>query len=94
MRSDRRHFRQHSDYTICARFEQTWHFWDYESVFAPATHGPIEQDVLWKFNLPSTQRVAVLRLFDEYNPNAFSLFDSEEALMETMWLRELTLREK
>ncbi|MGA2772973.1 MAG: FRG domain-containing protein [Bryobacteraceae bacterium] len=94
VRSHRRHFRQQSDYTICARFEQTWHFWDYESVFVPSTPVPIEQDVLWKFNLPSTQRVAVLRSFDEYNLNAFSLFDSEEALLETMWLRELTLREK
>ena len=92
MRSHRRHFRQQSDYTICAKFEQTWQFWDYESVFVPPAPQVIEQDVLWKFNFPSVQRVAVLQLLDEYNLNAFSLFDSEEALLETMWLRELVFR--
>ena len=92
VRSHRRHFRQQSDYTICAKFEQTWRFWDYESVFVPPAPQVIEQDVLWKFNFPSVQRVAVLQLLDEYNLNAFSLFDSEEALLETMWLRELVFR--
>jgi hypothetical protein len=51
------------------------------------------QDVLWKFNIPSTERLKVLRLLnDDYNINAFSLFGSEESLMETMALRELDLR--
>lgn len=50
------------------------------------------RSTLWKFNFPSVQRVAVLQLLDEYNLNAFSLFDSEEALLETMWLRELVFR--
>jgi hypothetical protein len=92
IRSDRRHFRQKSDYTICANFEKTWRYWEYESVFEAPVSTHFQQDVLWKFNLPSTQRPSILNLLDEYNLNAFSLFDSEEALMETMWLREHEFR--
>jgi hypothetical protein len=47
------------------------------------------QDRLWKFNIPWTERLKVLRILDTYNLNAFSLFDSEESLMETMALRTL-----
>jgi hypothetical protein len=52
-----------------------------------------EQDFLWKFNLPSAERVKVLRLLNDYNLNAFSLFDSEESLLETMWFREYALKQ-
>jgi hypothetical protein len=50
------------------------------------------QDVLWRFDILSEERVKVLRLLNDHNLNAFSLFDSEEALLETMWLREQILR--
>ena len=46
-------------------------------------------DVIWKFNLPATERLKVLKLLDRSNINAFSLFQSEESLMETMAFREL-----
>ena len=55
------------------------------------TDGP-KQDYLWRFDLPSEERVRVLRLLNDYNLNAFSLFDSEETLLETMWFREQVLR--
>ena len=47
------------------------------------------QDVLWKFNIPWSERMRVLRLLDAYNLNAFSLFESEECLMETLAIREM-----
>lgn len=91
VRSHRRHFRQQSDYTICCGFDPDlgWHFHPHESVFGSR---PDKQDFLWKFNLPSTERIKVLRLLNDYNLNAFSLFDSEEALLETMWFREHILK--
>jgi hypothetical protein len=58
-------------------------------VFARNASG---QNLLWKFNIPWTERLKVLKLLDDYNLNAFSLFDSEEALTETMALRELEFR--
>jgi hypothetical protein len=44
---------------------------------------------LWKFILPWTERAKVLHLLNDFNLNAFSLFQSEEALMETMATSEL-----
>jgi hypothetical protein len=44
---------------------------------------------LWKCNISSAERLKVLRLLDEYNLNAFSLFSSTESLMETIALRKL-----
>jgi hypothetical protein len=90
VRSHPRHFRQQSNYTICAEFRENtgWHFHPHEPIFG----GRGEQDFAWKFNLPSTERLSVLRLLNDYNLNAFSLFDSEESLLETMWFREYVLK--
>jgi hypothetical protein len=52
-----------------------------------------EQDLRWKFNIPSTERLKVLRMLDSYNLNSLSLFGSEESLMETMALRELDFKQ-
>jgi FRG domain-containing protein len=91
VRSHPRHFRQQSDYTICGAFDRRlgWRFHPHEDVFG--SRGA-KQDVLWKFNLPSSESSKVLRMMDEYNLNAFSLYDSEETLLETMWFREHVLR--
>ncbi len=88
VRTDRRHFLQQCEYTMCIRFDTEWRFHQYENVFDT---GPGQQGHLWKFNIPLTERLAVLRLLDSYNLNAFSLFGSEESLMETMAFRELEL---
>jgi hypothetical protein len=87
VRTHARHFRQHSDYTICAAFDEStggWRFHQHDPVFW--NRG--KQNYLWKFDLPSTERMKVLKSLDDYNLNAFSLFDTEEALLETVWLRE------
>jgi hypothetical protein len=93
VRSHHRHFRQQCDYTICGGFDDSvkqWRFESHDQVFDRRRPG---QDFLWKFNLPSSERGKVLRLLDEYNLNAFSLFGSEESLLETMWFREQVLKE-
>jgi hypothetical protein len=60
--------------------------------FAVGSSGTLGIVSEWKFNIPSTERTKVLRLLNDYNLNAFSLFDSEEALLETMWFREHVLK--
>jgi FRG domain-containing protein len=90
VRTHARHFRQQSDYTICAAFDEKgvgWRFHPHDPVFW--SRG--KQDYVWKFDLPSTERTAILKSLDQYNLNAFSLFDSQETLLETMWLREQVL---
>jgi hypothetical protein len=87
VRTHARHFRQHSDYTICAVFDEKsggWRFHKHDPVFW--NRG--KQDYLWKFDLPSTERIAILKSLDQHNLNAFSLFDTQETLLETEWLRE------
>jgi hypothetical protein len=90
VRSHPRHFRQQSDYTICASFEANsgWEFHPHGPVFGHRD----KQDFLWKFNIPSSDRIGVLQGLDDYNLNAFSLFDTEETLLETMWFREHVLK--
>jgi hypothetical protein len=88
----RRHVLQQSDYSVCATFEtgdMKWRFTPHEQ--AVVTDNGSDPDRLWKFNLPSKERFKVLRFLDEANLNAYSLFGSEESLMDTMALREIDL---
>jgi hypothetical protein len=90
VRTHARHFRQQTDYTICAAFDEKfagWRFYAHDEVFWKRG----KQDYVWKFDLPSTQRIAILKSLDQYNLNAFSLFGSQETLLETIWLREQVL---
>jgi len=90
IRTHRRHYLQQGEYTLCLNWELDigWRFVAHESVFS---RNDPKQDFLWKFNIPWTERVKVLRSLDDHNVNAFSLFDSDEALLETIALRRLTL---
>lgn len=91
VRSHRRHFRQQSDYTICGELDLDygWRFSSHQR--AIETRRP-NQDYAWKLDIPSGLRVEILRSLNDYNLNAFSLFDSEESLLETMWLKEQVLK--
>jgi hypothetical protein len=89
VRAHRRHFLQQGEYTICLRWDPgvPWRFVSHEDVFDGTDD---TQDLIWKFNIPFSERTKVLKLLDDYNLNAFSLFDSDEALLETIALRRLT----
>lgn len=85
VKTHRRHVFQQSQYTICMSFQDEWRFESYDSVF---DKGHRQQACCWKFRIPVTERRKVLALLDEYNLNAFSLFGSEESLMDTLATRE------
>ena len=87
----RRNFLQQSEYTVCLshKIGHGWSFAPHEGVF---TLDDPNQDLLWKFTLPSTERLKVLKRLDAYNLNAYSLFESEESLMETIALREIDFK--
>jgi hypothetical protein len=89
IRSHRCHFLQQCEYTICsAQRKGAWHYACHEEVFARDAR---DQDVLRKFNIPARERLKVLRVLQDYNLNSFSLFASEESLLETLALREFQL---
>jgi FRG domain len=82
----RRHFLQKSEYTVCLRWrENSWQFAPHDEVLSG---GQAMQDILRKFALPASERLKVLSHLGRYNLNGYSLFGSEESLMETMALRE------
>jgi hypothetical protein len=88
VRTDRRHFLQQSEYTICLVRDHEWRYAAHEDAFGRDDPG---QDLLWQFSIPASERDKVLRALDTYNLNAFSLLGSEEGLVETMAERELPL---
>jgi hypothetical protein len=94
VRTHKRHFRQQSAYTVCANYQQSdfdnsymWHFVSHQTVFD--MQQPTAQDLLWKIVIPSSECSKVLMLLDQFNLNAYSLFGSEESLMETLAYREI-----
>jgi hypothetical protein len=90
LKTHKRHFRQQSRYTACAQFEHPrgWSFRPHESVLKLENK---RQDLLWKIEIPSSERRKVLGYFDKFNLNEFTLFDSEEGLMEMLAMREMDL---
>ncbi|MGA9796339.1 MAG: FRG domain-containing protein, partial [Rhizomicrobium sp.] len=92
VRTHKRHFLQQCEYTLCATMQTgEWRFAEHES--AGTDWDDNEENFLvnfqlFKFNIPGKERIKVLKLLDRYNLNAFSLFGSEESLMETMARRQ------
>lgn len=85
-----RHWLQQSQYTICTiKKGNDLYYSCHESVFSEVSES---QDILWKINIPACESLKVLHNLDKMNINAFSLFGSEESLMETVALREFHLR--
>jgi hypothetical protein len=86
----RRHYDQQAEYTICTFFEdKKWRYVPHGTVFDSEDKFAVEvQDLLWKFDLPGSERKKVLKELNDYNLNAFSLFGSPESLMESLFVRE------
>src|SRR5450432_3595771 len=62
VRTHRRHVLQQSEYSICAVNGRVWCFAPHEEVFG---RNDRHQDILTKINIPSTERLKVLKLFDD-----------------------------
>jgi hypothetical protein len=84
----RRHVLQQSQYSFCVTYDSEWRFATYDSVFEKGVH---QQGTCWKLTIPTSEGPEVLRELQGHNLNAFSLFGSEESLMEALALREFTL---
>jgi len=86
-RSHPRHFLQQGGYTVCLKENDAGIcFAEHEEVFARADG---EQDLLWKLNIPTSERRRVLNHLDRHNINAHSLFANEEGLARTIAFREI-----
>jgi len=91
VKTDKRHFLQQSGYTFCAKLKnnQIYHYAKHDEVVA---RGDENQDLMKKYIIPSKEKIKVLKQLEKYNINPFSLFNSEESLMDTIATREFFLK--
>lgn len=91
VRAPRRHFRQQSCYTTCTLFDPAkgWSFVPHNLMLEAEN---TDQMVLWKIILPATLRKDILTMLDRFTLNAFSLFEDDNSLMETLAFREVDLK--
>lgn len=85
-RTHPRHFQQQSQYTICTVFDRTIRFARHDDVFDADDPN---QDELIKFTLPGSERPTALHRLEIANVNAYSLFGSEESLLEVIAIRQI-----
>lgn len=98
LKTHKRHYLQHTKYTICVKnYGVTQGFGKYEEAFSASEQlncydgGKHRQDSLIKYAIPSSERKKVLRQLDKMNITYVSLFETEDALIETLALREMQL---
>lgn len=85
--SHKRHYAQQCEYTICTiRGDEGDFYESHERAIATNQSGG---DMLIKYILPWEEREKVLRILHRMNVTAFSLFGSEESLMETLAYQEI-----
>jgi FRG domain len=86
----KRHFLQQSQYTFCTEIDGgTVYYTKHQNVVA---RNDQQQDLLWKFNIPVSERRSFLAQLNKMNINAFSLFGSEDSLVETIAVSEIYVR--
>lgn len=88
----KRHVLQQSQYSICTELNDAYKpiFANHELVFKKSDK---RQDRLWKFNVPSTERNKALKSLNKMNINSYSLFGTEDALVESISTSEIIKNE-
>lgn len=88
----KRHFLQQSNYTICVVMGvDDEHYASHEKA---VSGGGDDQDVLWKINIPASVRKEALGELNKMNINAYSLFGTEDSLMEATAINEILLQDR
>ncbi|MCB5944575.1 FRG domain-containing protein [Acidocella sp. KAb 2-4] len=88
----RRHFMQQGEYTLCLQWERAEAMWKIVPHEAALKSGIPDSESFYeivKFIIPISEKGAALRELDEQNINAYTLFGSEEGLINTMAFRKL-----
>lgn len=84
----KRHVLQQSQYSICVELDKENNeiYANHELVL---TINEGRQDKLWKFNVPSTERNQALKSLNKMNINSYSLFGTEDSLVESISTNEI-----
>ncbi|HKR77534.1 MAG TPA: FRG domain-containing protein [Rhodanobacter sp.] len=85
VRSHPRHFTQQARYTFCRQYDQEWKYVEHQLVFdGDAASLAGKQDILYKFTMPASERRDVMNELRRFNITAWTLFQTEESLMQAM----------
>jgi hypothetical protein len=91
--TDARHFNQKAWYTVTTQYDEPTREHTFRPHSAVFDQGHKRQDVLIKITMPSSDRITALKELEDYNINAFTLFQTEDALVRTLALRQFDLRD-
>lgn len=97
-RLPKRHFLQQSQYTVCTNKvnapRSNLNYARHQDVVDRNERNEdlLDQDWLWKFDIPVTERHKVLSWLNTVNIDAFSLFGSEDSLIETIATTDIFLK--
>lgn len=86
-----RHFAQKAWYTIATQYayeNEKHYFCSHFSAFAQAWEN---QDILIKITMPKSDRIKALNDLNDYNINHYTLFQTEEALVKALAIKEFEL---
>jgi hypothetical protein len=86
--SHKRHYAQQCEYTICTDLGNEGDFYESHEKALIFTHSNGGNELI-KYILPWAEREKVLKILQRMNVTAFSLFGSEESLMETLAYQEI-----
>ena len=87
----KRHFSQQGQYTVAVKKQKdSWVYCTHKEAF-DASKGK-KQDLLYKFVMPGSIKYEVLSKLHEMNINAFTLYSSEESLMNMLAYKEITMK--
>lgn len=89
-RKNKRHELQQSFYTICIRESNDRIYYDSHENQRTIKQGG---EPITKYILPASERAMALHSLDAYNINAYSLFGTEESLLETLFLEIYKVQE-
>jgi len=83
-----RHYRQQSRYTVCVKKENDseWHYVPYGSILESSD---TSQDLFWKITLPMACRDEALAYLRLHNVTGYSLFGTEEALLNSLYCEQV-----
>jgi len=85
--SHKRHYAQQCEYTICRKkVDENYEYSSHEAAFLD---NKSDQGALTKYTLPVSERTKALKQLYRMNVTTFSLFGSEESLMDTLAYKEI-----
>ena len=83
VRSHKRHTIQQSSYTVCMVWEDDFRFWSHDDIFSRKGGLGLVGDSI-RIDIPASERLKALSSLDLMNINPYSLFNTEDSLMQTL----------